>query len=124
MDIVDVADVADSVSRFGDRYLRRVYTTRELDACASGTDARRLAAHFAAKEAALKSLPIGDGAIDWRSVEILLPATGEAAVALSGEAAEAARRAGIVTLAVSVSTTRHHAAAVVVAEGSDPSEKG
>jgi holo-[acyl-carrier protein] synthase len=116
MDIVDIADVEDSLLRFGDRYLQRVYTPREIAACSGGTDARRLAAHFAAKEAALKSLPVDSSAIDWRCVEVLLAGAGEAAVELSGEAADVARGAGIFTFAVSVSATRRHAAAVVVAE--------
>ena len=124
MDIVDVADVEESLLRFGDRYLRRVYAPGEIEACADGTDARRLATHFAAKEAVLKSLPIDSSGVDWRAVEVRLPARGDATVELSGDAAEAARGAGIVTFAVSVSATRHHATAVVVAEGSDPSEKG
>jgi holo-[acyl-carrier protein] synthase len=124
MDIVDVADVEDSLVRFGDRYLRRVYTQREIAACAAGTDARRLAVHFAAKEAALKSLPIEGSGVDWRSVEVRLPTAGEAAVELSGAVADAARDAGIVRFAVSVSATRRHATAVVVAEGSETSEKG
>ena len=116
MDIVDIADVEDSLLRFGNRYLERVYTPREIAACSGGTDARRLAAHFAAKEAALKSLSVDSSAIDWRSVEVRLYDAGEAAVELSGEAADVARSAGIFTFAVSVSATRRHAAAVVFAE--------
>ena len=116
LDIVDVADVAESVVRFGDRYLQRVFTPQELAECSNGSDARRLAVHFAAKEATLKALLAHDEGIDWRSVEIRLPADGEATVELSGTAAEIAERAGIFTFAVSVSATRRHATAVVVAE--------
>ncbi|TML67162.1 MAG: holo-[acyl-carrier-protein] synthase [Actinobacteria bacterium] len=123
MDIVDVVDIEDSLRRFGDRYLRRVYTQREIADCADGTDARRLATHFAAKEAALKSLPIDIGDVDLRSVEVRLPGTGEPTLELSGAAADAARGAGIVTFAVSVGATRRHAAAVVVAEGATTFDK-
>ena len=121
LDIVDVADVAESVVRFGDRYLQRIFTASELAACANGSDARRLAAHFAAKEATLKTLRVHDEGIDWRSVEIRLAAEGQGAVELSGAAAEIARVAGIVTFAVSVSATRRHATALVVAESADES---
>src|SRR5262249_56970269 len=72
MDIVDVSDVESSVARFGDRYLERVYTARELAACADGADTRRLAAHFAAKEATLKTLLATDRGVDWRSIELRL----------------------------------------------------
>jgi len=118
MDIVDVDDVEDSVARHGDRYLQRVFSPRELAACANGTDTRRLAAHFAAKEATFKALSGEDEALDWRSVEVLLGASGDTTVELSGPAERLARNAGIVRLAASVGTTRRHATAVVVAEGS------
>jgi holo-[acyl-carrier protein] synthase len=118
IDIVDVAEIEDSVARFGDRYLRRIYTQRELEACADGANVRRLAAHFAAKEATFKAISANDSAIDWRSVEVQLGAHGDATVELSGPAQWLAGSEGIVTLTASVGRTRRHAAAVVVAEGS------
>ncbi len=124
MDIVDVADVADSVARFGARYLERVYTTRELATCDGGADHRRLAAHFAVKEATLKTLGADDPGVDWRSVEADAPTSGHVSVRLSGAVAELARSAGIVTFAVSVGATRRHATAVVVAERSAESGEG
>jgi holo-[acyl-carrier protein] synthase len=117
MDIVDVVDVEDSVARLGDRYLRRVFSPRELEACANGADARRLAAHFAAKEATFKAICGEDDAVDWRSIEVHLGPSGDTTVVLSEPAEGLARRAGIVTLTASVSATRRHATAVVVAEG-------
>ena len=123
MDVVDVREVEESVARFGDRYLQRVYTTRELAACAGGADARRLAACFAAKEATLKTISIDDEPLDWRSVEVGLASSGEASVALSGPCANRAAQTGIVRLSVSVGTTRSHATAVVLAEGSDAVEQ-
>src|SRR5258706_12086466 len=67
-DIVAVAEVARSIELFGDRYLRRVYTDAELEYCLSrGPNAPlHLAARFAAKEAALKALRLGDRAVSWR----------------------------------------------------------
>ena len=57
-DVVAVHQVADSVARFGPRYLQRVYTDHELDSCAGSPTFRaaRLAARFAAKEATIKVL--------------------------------------------------------------------
>jgi holo-[acyl-carrier protein] synthase len=118
MDIVDVDDVKDSVARYGDRYLRRVFSPRELSACGNGADMRRLAAHFAAKEATFKALSTQDEPIDWRSVEVHLGVSGNTTVELSGPAQRLAMNAGIVRLAASVGTTRRHATAVVVVEGS------
>jgi len=118
MDIVDVADVEDSVAQFGERYLRRVFSAAELEECSNGTDMRRLAAHFAAKEATFKAIGTEDDAIDWRSVEVRLGASGNTTVELSGPALGLATRAGIVTVVASVGTTRRHATALVVAERS------
>lgn len=58
-DLVLVADVRESVEQFGERYLARVYSPSELATCtaADGSpDVTRLAARFAAKEAAIKAL--------------------------------------------------------------------
>jgi holo-[acyl-carrier protein] synthase len=117
MDLVDVRDVEESLAQFGDRYLQRVFTTREVAACADGADARRLAACFAAKEATLKSIAADGDAVDWRSIELLLGPASDPAVELSGASADLAARTGIVRLSVSVGTTRSYAAAVVLAEG-------
>jgi len=64
MDIVEVSDVEGSIARFGDRYLRRVFTQREISACDDGSDVRCLATCFAAKEAALKTFGTDVGAVD------------------------------------------------------------
>ncbi len=117
MDLVDVDDVADSLARFGESYLTRVFTEREVAACAGGTDIRRLAACFAAKEATLKTLGARDEPVDWRSIEVVVPREGDATAVLSGRSAELAARERIVRFEVSVTTARAYAAAVVLAEG-------
>ena len=72
-DLVPVGEVADSVARFGDRYVGRIYTDHEFASCCQGTPsvvAAGLAARFAAKEATIKVLrPVGQQP-DWRSIEI------------------------------------------------------
>jgi holo-[acyl-carrier protein] synthase len=117
MDVVDVRDVEESVARFGDRYLERVFTSRELAACGGGRDTRRLATCFAAKEATLKTISVDDEPFDWRSIDVRLTPSGEASVELSGRSAESAEGAGIVSISVSVGSTRSHAAAVALTEG-------
>lgn len=62
IDIVEVARVRGAVERWGERFLRRVFTPRELADCAApGANPRyeSLAARWAAKEAAAKALGIG-----------------------------------------------------------------
>jgi holo-[acyl-carrier protein] synthase len=117
-DLVQVADVATSISRFGDRYLRRVYTDHELATCAGSPE--RLAARFAAKEATIKVLRPVDVRPEWRSIEVHRDPSGACDLRLSGTAAEQARAAGIGELAVSLTHDAGLAAAVVVASVSPP----
>jgi len=116
-DVVAVHQVEESVTRFGSRYLERVYTEHELNSCVGGSQVRAasLAARFAAKEATIKVLrPVGHQP-DWRSVEVRRHSEGWCTMALSGHAAALADQAGIEELAVSLTHDGDVAAAVVVA---------
>jgi holo-[acyl-carrier protein] synthase len=120
-DLVDVADVADSVARFGRAYLDRVFTPGELastrrDPVADGDQpaADGLAARFAAKEAVIKVLRPGDARPDWRTIEIHRSSDGWCEVTLSGAAAELAEAAGLDDLAVSMTHEGGMASAVAV----------
>src|ERR1700712_1899122 len=117
-DLVVVADVRASVARFARRYLERVYTPGELRDCSladGGHDAERLAARFAAKEAALKALRARDAAIPWTAVEVIRTPGGAPELALHGAAEALAREAGIEELAVSLTHEHEYASAVVIA---------
>jgi holo-[acyl-carrier protein] synthase len=116
-DLVPVDHVAQSVARFGDRYLGRVYTAHELSCC-RGTPsvvAAGLAARFAAKEATIKVLRPVDHQPDWRSIEIRRDPSGWCAVHLTDGAARMAEEQGISNWAVSLTHESGMAAAVVVA---------
>jgi len=119
MDMVSVSDVAGSLERFGDRYVRRLYTKDEADYCraaAGRASAERFAARFAAKEAAVKVLRPSDPWGDWRAIEVRRDPGGWTDVVLRGLAATLAARAGIIALHLSLSHTGEYATAVVVAE--------
>lgn len=113
VDIVPIADVADSISRFGESYLRRLFTDQERESCA-GTQqvmAASLAARVAAKEAIVKVLRPRDGQPDWRSMEVVREPGGACRVQLHGTAARLATEIGLQSLSVSLS----HAAGLAVA---------
>ena len=118
IDLVDVADVTESVAVHAERYLERVYTPRELHECRApdGTvDARRLAARFAAKEATFKALGAGDDAIPWQSIGVRSGRFGNPSLELTGAAAALAAARGIDELVVSLTHEGFFAAAIVVA---------
>jgi holo-[acyl-carrier protein] synthase len=102
----------------GERYLERVYTEREVEDCrtAAGIDPERLAARFAAKEATLKVLPVGDEGLALTAIEVCREASGRVHIELSGRAAELAADAGVAELSASLTHEAGLAAAVVVAE--------
>ncbi len=115
IDLASVDAVRESIESHGERYLERVYTAGELADC--GRDPERLAARFAAKEAAIKVLQPAEGeAVPWRTIAVRRRASGAVELELSGEAAELADRAGIRELALSFSHERGCACAIVVAQ--------
>jgi holo-[acyl-carrier protein] synthase len=120
VDLVAVADVAESVDRLGDRYVQRVYTPHEIECCRSsdrtkGYAIESLAARFAAKEAILKVLRPRGPRPEWRSMEVHRHDDGWCEIRLSGHAATLASEGGIGELAVSLTHEKTMAAAVVIA---------
>lgn len=120
VDLVPVVEVAAAVERLGRRYLHRVFTAHERACARSGPgtatrySAERLAARFAAKEAAVKVLrPVGVRP-EWRSIEVRRVEGGWVELRLSGLAAALAAEAGITALAVSLTHEPMMAAACVV----------
>ena len=119
IDLVEVADVAAALaSPRADRYLKLVYSEAERRDCATPdgrVDPARLAARFAAKEAAWKAL--GDAAMQlgWRSVEVVRGRHGQPSLRLNAPAARIAQSLGIRRFAVSLTHEPAYAAAVVVA---------
>jgi holo-[acyl-carrier protein] synthase len=116
VDLVEVAEVARSVKRFGDRYLRRVFTEHEISCCQGSPQvaAAALAARFAAKEATLKVLRPDDARPDWRSIEVVRLPSGACKLRLRGEAARLAIERGLGPFALSMTHEAGMAAAVVV----------
>jgi holo-[acyl-carrier protein] synthase len=115
IDLVAVESIATSVRTHGDRYLRRIFTERELADCAGASD--RLAARYAAKEATLKVLRPGpDDSVPWNEIEVVRNPAGWVDLALSGRAAELAAVTGIGGFSVSLTHEAEFASAIVIGE--------
>lgn len=117
IDLIEIERIAATIARYGERFLTRVFTEQELRHCRG--QSHQLAARFAAKEAVSKALGTGlqyrDG-VNWRDIEIASDARGKPTVRLSGQAAQRAAQLNVQSFAVSLSHTRAHAIAVVIAE--------
>jgi holo-[acyl-carrier protein] synthase len=119
VDLVEIARVERALERHGDRFLERVFTQAEVLYCRGRPP--ELAARFAAKEAVSKALGVGvrmmsrDG-IGWLDAEIVGDVRGKPLIRLHGRATERAEELGLSEWAVSLSHTREHAIAFVVAQ--------
>jgi holo-[acyl-carrier protein] synthase len=114
VDIVDIERIGQSVDRFGDRFLKRVFTEQELVYCNNRLDS--LAARWAAKEAVAKALGCGIGEVGWREIEVVSEPNCRPTLQLYGAAAELAAQLGITGFAVSLSHAKEYAVAFVVGE--------
>jgi len=119
VDIVDIARIQAMLDRYGDRFLRRVYTETETAYATSGANkAERLAGRFAVKEAVMKALGTGKSqGILWRDVETVRGRLGRPEVRLHGQAMRYAtllRRNG--TVHVSITQDGGKAMAFVILE--------
>ncbi len=96
----------------------RVFTPGESTYAARYRDpVPRLAARFAAKEAAMKALGVGLGAFSLRDVEVLSEGLGPPSLSLKGAAARLAREAGFSSWRVSLTHSGTLAEAIVLAVG-------
>jgi holo-[acyl-carrier protein] synthase len=73
IDLTEIDRIASTIERYGDRFLRRVFTDEEIAYCTRRrTAAVHFAGRFAAKEAGMKALGTGQSqGVVWRDVEIV-----------------------------------------------------
>lgn len=120
VDLVELDRIERLLARHGERFLRRIYTPTEIAWFHERLP--ELAARFAAKEAVSKALGVGleqisRFGIGWHEVEVLSDALGKPTVTLSGRALDLAQEQGLQQWAISLSHSREHAVAFVVATG-------
>lgn len=121
IDLVHVPSVRASLERFGDRYLHRVYTRGEI--ADAGIDPvrrpERLAARFAAKEAAIKAFGLADTGLAWTDLEVCRRPDGSCTLRLHGAARRAAGELDASAVALSLTHDGDYAAAVLVVDDRD-----
>ena len=119
VDIVEISRIERAIGEYGDRFVNRVFTGREIDYCERvARKAERYATRFAAKEAARKALGAGTPvvALSWHDVEIISSTEGAPKLQFHGRAAEIAEELKIIRSHVSLSHAQDHAVAFVVLE--------
>ena len=119
IDIIEVARIASSYEKFGERFVNRILYADEIAYCLSHKNpAPFLAVRFSAKEAISKAFGTGIGAhLGWQDMEVCRKESGEPYVVFHGKGKTLlARRAGRI-VHLSLSHTAKHATAVAVLEG-------
>ncbi len=115
VDLVEVGRVRKAIERSGERFLKRVFTARELALFESQIPS--LAARWAAKEAVAKAFCTGIGDVSFQEIEILQGDRKEPALYLHGAARALAREMGLEAWSISLSHAGEYAIAFVVAWG-------
>jgi holo-[acyl-carrier protein] synthase len=110
IDIIKVDRIRAALDRFGERFSRRVLTTREQRYVRNRPET--FAGRWAAKEAVSKVLGLGVRGIGWRDIEIDRMPTGQPAVSLHGRAAARAEQLGMGRVAVSITHEADYAVAI------------
>jgi holo-[acyl-carrier protein] synthase len=118
-DLIETRRVQESIDRFGERFLERIFTAEEIAYCLrkKKNAAESFAARFAAKEAGAKSLGTGiSRGVSWKEFEVQRAVSGQPSLHLSGRAAELAEALGVRRVQLSLTHSRELAIAVVVVE--------
>jgi holo-[acyl-carrier protein] synthase len=115
-DICSVSRVANTYAKYGNRFIERILTPAEAAYVLSRPKqtVQRLAARFAAKEAASKVLGTGWNGVGWKEIEVGRHPSGEPHLLLHGRAAQLAQRLGLTNFEVSLSHEKEYATAFVV----------
>jgi holo-[acyl-carrier protein] synthase len=117
-DLIEIERIEDSIRRFGDRFLDRVFTPGEIAYCLrKKSSAESFAARFAAKEAGAKALGTGiSRGISWKEIEVQRQPGERPILHWSGRAAERAEAMGVMNTQLSLTHSRSVAMAIVMIE--------
>ena len=115
LDATEIDRIARSIERYGDRFLRRVFTDGEIAYCRrKRDDAPSFAARFAAKEAAMKALGTGfSRGVYWTGIEVVRRG-GPPQLRFHGGAAERMKALGATASLLTLTHSRDLAIAHVI----------
>lgn len=113
IDIVEIGRLSRVSKKWGESFLKKVYTDKELAYARSKRyPYQHLAARFAAKEAIFKALgEVETDFVGWKNVEILNDAYGKPVVHWHGDAEKCRKKRRLKGAVVSLSHTEHYAVA-------------
>jgi holo-[acyl-carrier protein] synthase len=118
IDVIQNERIVESITKFGSRFINRIYTETEIAYCNNlAHPAIHYAARWAAKEAAFKALGTGwRVGVKWKDVEVQRLESGKPELHLYGEALAHANALGATRLHVSLTHDQLVSCAVVIFE--------
>ncbi|MER3415743.1 MAG: holo-[acyl-carrier-protein] synthase [Gemmataceae bacterium] len=116
-DIVECVRIGRLIERYGELFLRRVYTEREILYCQGRRRAtEHFAARWAAKEAVVKAFGTGwRRGMNWTDIEIRHDPQGRPQVLVRGTVKEFVQKQRIADVLLSMSHCRTYATALAIA---------
>ena len=107
VDLAEVPRIRASIERYGERFVQRIYTPREIAYVERKANKyERYAARFAAKEAGMKAIGTGwRHGVTWKDFEVTNLPSGKPTLAFHGVAAAVAARLGVKNVALSLTHT-------------------
>lgn len=118
IDLAEVDRIRQSIERYGERFLKRVYTPGEIAYVERKANKfERYAARFAAKEAGMKAIGTGwRRGVTWQDFEVANLPSGRPTLRLTGVAAQVAERMGVKRISLSLTHTTQNGMAFVILE--------
>jgi len=118
VDIIEISRIRDAVEKYGEDFLKKVFTKKEIAYCRRRKALRfpELAVRFAAKEAYSKAIGTGiagfgrnNRGIKWTEIEVTNNAQGKPLLSIKGKISDQAH--------ISLSHSKNYAVASVYVEG-------
>ena len=118
VDLAEVPRIRASIERYGEKFIRRIYTPAEIAYVERKANKyERYAARFAAKEAGMKAIGTGwRRGVTWQDFEVANLRSGKPTLLLHGVAAGFAERLGVKHVSLSITHTAGLGMAHVILE--------
>lgn len=117
IDLTELDRIKRSLEKFGERFMEKILTPKELELLPAKNPVPYVAARFAAKEAAVKALGTGFAeGITFQTIEITRMESGAPQLNFLGEALKRSKIMEVHGIHISITHGRDTAAAVVVLE--------
>jgi holo-[acyl-carrier protein] synthase len=118
VDLAEVPRIKASIARYGEKFIRRIYTPAEIAYVERKANKfERYAARFAAKEAGMKAIGTGwRRGVTWQDFEVANLPSGKPTLLLHGVAAGFAEKLGVRNISLSITHTAELGMAHVILE--------